>query len=118
MLEIGSRVRTQPTPPAIIWRALVEPHQANSRAWLVLEDDEVEPVVLEASEPNLVTWSSLWPTRARDQVEFELHPSGGGTALRWTMLTPAALPSDALTSHLRFRLNKIINGDLRLSFGQ
>jgi hypothetical protein len=104
---IGSREKTLPAPPSVVWRSLVEPHAPGARPWLRLLDDEVEPRVLAADEPVLVVWSSLWP-----------RPDGGGTALRWTLTTDAEPPDDGATGHLRYRLNQLLWADLRLSYGQ
>lgn len=118
MIEIGSREREQPAPPPVVWASLMEPHDPRARAWLSLLADEVEPRVLEEVEPSLVVWSSLWPSRPDDQIRFDLRPESVGTALRWTLLGAGESPSPSLTGHLRFRLNKIINADLRFSYGQ
>ena len=96
----------------------MEPNRDPSRLWLELRDDEIAPKVLEAVKPALVVWSSLWPDRPRDQVRFDLEPSGGGCSLRWTLLTPDDPPDEAAIGRLRYRLNYLINGELRYSVGQ
>ena len=118
MFEIGARARTLPAPPAVVWGSLVEPHAPGSRPWLVLLPDEVEPQVLEAQRPRLVVWSSLWPSRPRDQVRLDLQDVGGGTSLRFTLLTPDEPPDESKTGHLRKRLNHLLFADLRFSYGQ
>lgn len=118
MFEIGSRARTLPAPPRVVWGSLMDPHQPGARTWLVLLDDEVEPRVLESREPDRVVWSSLWPSRPRDQVVLELEPAGVGTLLRFTLLTPDVPPDDSKTGHLRRRLNHLLYADLRYSYGQ
>lgn len=40
------------------------------------------------------------------------------TALRWTLTTEAEPPDQSTTGHLRYRMNKLINADLRFSYGQ
>ncbi|MCR6488705.1 hypothetical protein M8542_38340 [Amycolatopsis sp. OK19-0408] len=119
MIEIGSRARTLPAPLAAVWDSLVEPHRPGSRSWLVLLADEVEPRVLAAEKPGRVVWSSLWPSRPDDEVQFALSPSrDGGTLLRFTLLTPAEAPDESKTGHLRRRLNQLLFADLRFSYGQ
>ncbi len=118
MIEIGSRLRNQAPPPRVVFEALVDPHRAGARPWLFLLDDEQEPIVLEQRRPDLVVWSSLWPRRPDAHIRFDVHAAGGGTDLRWTLTVDAPVPDDSLTGHLRARLNKIVNADLRYSFGQ
>jgi hypothetical protein len=118
MLEIGSRARKLPAPPAVVWDSLVRPRQPGTREWLDLLADETEPHVLDAERPGRLVWSSLWPSRPRDEVHFELTPVGSETLLRFTLLTPDDLPDDSNVGHLRRRLNQLLFGDLRLSYGQ
>jgi hypothetical protein len=115
---VGRRERRLPAPPHVVWRSLVEPHQAGARPWLRLLDDEVEPRVLRAEEPGVVVWSSLWPRRPDDVLDLDLRPAGGGTALRWTLTTTGELPDDSTTGHLRYRVNQLLWSDLRRSYGQ
>jgi hypothetical protein len=116
--EIGRRERSLPAPTHVVWRSLADPHQPGARPWLRLLEDEVEPRVLAAREPELLVWSSLWPRRPDDVLTFELRPAGTGTALRWTLTTPAEPPDTSLTGHLRHRVNHLLWSDLRLSYGQ
>ena len=118
MHELGSRERTQPAPPSVLWESLAHPHRPEGRPWLTLLPDETNPRVLESIHPTLVVWSSLWPDRPDDQIRFDLHPAGPGSALRWTLLTPDPLPTQSRLGHLRHRLNYLINHQLRLSQGQ
>ncbi|MET1073025.1 MAG: hypothetical protein ABWY11_10310 [Umezawaea sp.] len=119
MQEIGSRARTLPAPPGVVWHSLVEPRRPGARPWLDLLPDEVEPAVLAAEEPSRVVWSSLWPSRPNDQVHFGLTASGdGGTSLRYTLLTPDEAPDPSKTGHLRRRVNQLLFADLRFSYGR
>lgn len=118
MIELGGRKRDQPPPPSVVWESLTEPNRDTSRQWLQLRDDEVAPRVLEAAKPSLVVWSSLWPDRPDDQIRFDLEPSGSGCSLGWTLLTPVDPPDATRLGELRYRLNFLINGELRYSFGQ
>lgn len=119
MVEGGSRARHQPAPPDIVRAALLDPDRDPVRPWLVLLADEQRPRVLEHREDTVV-WSSLWPTRPDAQVRFDLPPDrgGSGTDLRWTLLLEEPLPDPLLLGHLRKRLNLLINGNLRYTFGQ
>ncbi|HJP72968.1 MAG TPA: hypothetical protein VJ914_01795 [Pseudonocardiaceae bacterium] len=119
MIEIGSRARTLPAPPSVVWESLTQPRRPGAREWLILLDDETEPRVLRADAPKLVVWSSLWPSRPDDEVHFELTATGdGGTRLRFTLLTPDAAPDESKTGHLRRRLNQLLFAELRYSYGQ
>jgi len=118
MIEIGRRQRTQPAPPTVIFQALTQPDLDPARTWLLLLDDEHPPVVLQAAPASLVVWSSLWPKRPDALLRFDIAPAGAGSALRWTLTVAEPVPDDALTGHLRRRVNELINGSLRYSFGQ
>lgn len=118
MLEIGSRARQLPPPPRVVWQSLAQPHQPGARPWLALRPDEVEPRILTAERPTRLVWSSLWPDRPNDEIHFDLAEAGGGTSLRFTLLTPDAAPSQSRIGHLRRRLNEILFADLRYSYGQ
>ena len=118
MIELGSRKRDQPAPPSVVWEALTEPNRDPSRLWLDLRQDELTPSVLEAVKPALVVWTSLWADRPRDQIRFELERSGAGCSVRWTLETPDDPPDERRLGQLRYRLNFLINGELRYSFGQ
>ncbi|MFI6264991.1 hypothetical protein [Micromonospora sp. NPDC051006] len=119
MLEAGSRRRTQPAPPHVVFAALTEPDRDPARPWLLLLDDEERPRTLDAHEPALVVWSSIWIRRPDALVRFDLATDGGGgTDLRWTLLLAAPLPDPALLGHLRKRVNQLINANLRCTFGQ
>ncbi|MDW3847542.1 hypothetical protein NMK34_13145 [Micromonospora sp. BRA006-A] len=119
MIEAGSRARTQPPPPAVVFEALTEPDRDPARPWLRLLDDEQPPRILHAEHPRVVVWSSLWTGRPDAQVRFDLVPDGGGgTRLRWTLLVAEPLPDPSLLGHLRKRLNQLINANLRYTFGQ
>ena len=118
MEEAGNRARTQPPPPRVVFEALTEPDRDPRRPWLFLLADEQPPRVLRAEPDRLVVWSSLWPSRPDAEIRFELEPEGAETRLRWILLVEAPLPDASKLGHLRKRLNQLINGDLRSTFGQ
>jgi hypothetical protein len=118
VIELGSRERKQPPPPKIVWDCLVSPRHLGGRQWLELLPDEIDPRILQAVEPRLVIWSSLWPSRPDDEIRFDIRPDSAGCALRWTLLTPESIPDQGVVGHLRYRLNFLINAQLRFSFGQ
>ncbi|MDR7251831.1 uncharacterized protein YndB with AHSA1/START domain [Nocardioides sp. BE266] len=118
MIELAARARNLPAPPGVVFESLTRPERPGARPWLDLVDDEVAPRILSAEADRRLVWSSLWPTRPDDEVHFELAPEAGGTRLRFVLLTPEEMPSDGELGRLRFRLNKILWADLRLSYGQ
>lgn len=118
MIEAGRRRRNQPAPPGVLFEALTTPDRDPNRPWLFLLDDEQPPRVVEADEPGLIVWSSLWVKRPDARIRFDLPPGGGGTDLCWTLLVDDPLPEPALLGHLRLRVNQLINGNLRCTFGQ
>ncbi|MFC9790494.1 hypothetical protein [Rhodococcus sp. NPDC127528] len=119
MPEIASRRRTQPAPPHIVYRAIVEPDRDQTRPWLILHHDEQRPTGMGAVEPHLVVWSSLWPLRPDARVRFEIvGPPHGSTTLRWTVTVDDPIPEDETIVRMRTRVNELINANLRFTFGQ
>jgi hypothetical protein len=51
-------------------------------------------------------------------LRFDLLPGQGGTDLRWALYVDEPVPVDALISHMRMRVNQLINANLRYRFGQ
>jgi hypothetical protein len=119
MPEIGRRTKNQPPPPHIVFAALTEPHRDPTRPWLDLRHDEQEPTVLESRSPDLVVWSSIWPSRPDARLRFDLLPdaSGQGTELCWSLTVDDPEPDGSKIGHLRKRVNELINANLRYSFG-
>jgi hypothetical protein len=101
-----------------VWGSLAHPDQPGARPWLVLLDDEVPPRVLAGRQPTTVVWSSLWPSRPRDEVRLELSDVRAETLLTFTVLTPDDPPDPSKAGHIRRRLNQLLFADLRFSYGQ
>ena len=118
VIEIGSRVRSQPPPPHVVFEALVEPDRDPARPWLTLLDDEVAPAIAGGEEPTVVTWSSIWIKRPDAIIRFDLAGNGPGTDLRWTLYVDDPVPDASLVGHMRKRINQLINANLRYTFGQ
>ena len=118
MEEIGSRRRSQPAPPWVIFDDLCDPNRQPCRPWLHLLDDETAPLVLDSDRPGHVVWSSLWVKRPDARVDFDLTAVNGGTALRWTLHVDEPVPDASLTGHVRKRVGELINANLRLTYGQ
>ena len=119
MHEVASTSKTQPPPPHILWDELVAPATSGPRVWLRIGRGERRPKVLDSHSPDLVVWSSLWTDRPKARIRFEISSDGlGGSRLKWTLLTAGEDPSDLRVGEMRFRLNQLINAELRYSFGQ
>ena len=112
MKEIATRAKSQAPPAWVVWEALSN----RDEEWLSLAEDEVRPTVVEADRPRTLVWSSLWQTRPKDLIRFELSDHGAGCLLRWRLLTPDSPPTDDDVRRLRHRLNYLINGELRRTF--
>jgi hypothetical protein len=120
VVELGSRERALAAPPSVVWASLADPRSAVARPWLELLDDEIEPLVLDSHRPDLVVWSTLWPDRPNERIRFEPAPApdGEGSMLRWTLTSCGPAPTTSKIGHMRFRINYLVNGRLRLSYGQ
>jgi hypothetical protein len=118
VFEAGNRARKQPPPPKVVFEALVTPDRDPARPWLKLLDDEQRPRILRAEADRLVVWSSLWPKLPDAEIHFELEPADSETNLRWRLLLPEELTDVSLLGHLRKRINELINGTMRRTFGQ
>jgi hypothetical protein len=96
-----------------------QPHRDPARPWLQLRPDEVWPQVVQADPPALVVWSSLWSVRPDAVIRFDLPPdASSGTDLRWTLLVCEPVPDDDVIESMRYRLNQLINANLRYTFGE
>jgi hypothetical protein len=113
--ELRSRTRSQAPPAWAMFDALSDPvgDQAR-REWLRLEDGELLPQVVRADRPSLVIWTSPWPDRPDDLIRFDIEDH----RLTWTLLGDAGPADEPRLDQLRYRLDVIINSDLRHSFGQ
>ena len=119
MNVLAAREKAQPAPPAIVWETLTDPYRPGAREWLAVADDEVEPTVVEATRPGLVVWSSLWPDRPKDRIRFTITDDGGeGSRLKWVLESPDDPPDGARFDDICHRINYLINGEMRESFGQ
>jgi hypothetical protein len=74
--------------------------------------------ILESDLPHRVVWSSLWVKRPDARVEFDREATRGDTDLRWTLYVDEPVPDAALTSHMRERLNQLINANLWYTYDQ
>ncbi|MBV8931987.1 MAG: hypothetical protein JO285_05470, partial [Kutzneria sp.] len=104
----GDRIHRFAAPAWVMFEALtVDLHK-----WLDLVPGEVRPRPLDAERPHRVVWSSLWPVRPEDTVEFYLAPDGPGTTLRFVWRSPSP-PDERGVAITRQRLNRKLGGDLR-----
>ena len=87
-----------------------------TRAWLELRDGETAPEVLEGDRPHRLAWSSLWPDRPDDRIEFSLRPDGQGTHLA-IVVTSDEEPGPERAAEICHRRDRLIYGEFRLSHG-
>ncbi|MDO1486636.1 Uncharacterised protein [Rhodococcus rhodochrous] len=119
MSEIARRRRTQPPPPHIVYQALIDPDRDPRRPWLILHEDEQRPEVVEAVEPDLVVWTSIWSWRRDARIRFELSGSRrSDTAVCWILTVDDPIPDNETILRMRKRVNVLINAHLRSTFGQ
>ena len=108
------RSKAQPPPAWAIYEALSDSIADQARrTWLDLRDDELPPRVVQTVFPSLVVWASLWPDRPDDQIRFDIEDQ----RLTWTLMGEASDEDAERLDQLRYRLDVMINADLRLSFG-
>ncbi len=54
----------------------------------------------------------------RTGIEFLIEPDGGGSIVTWTHMGPEGVLDEADIRQRRYRLDQLINGQLRDTFGQ
>lgn len=67
---------------------------------------------------SVVVWSSIRLARPDAKVRFELSSAGFGTDLRFTLLLDPPIPDDDEIRTMRKRLGRLINNQLRHTYGQ
>jgi hypothetical protein len=103
----------------VVFEVLTKPHRPGGREWLHLLNDEQEPTVPDAQEPDSVVVVALartGPMRASSSASIETDRRAE-TTLCWTLMVEVPGPDTRLTGHRRKRMNELINGNLRYSFG-
>lgn len=118
MHAVGTKMRNQPAPPWAVFDDLRDPHRPTGRPWLLLQDGEMEPSVLDAEQSKTVVWSSIWTRRPDARLRFDLvDDGGGGTDLRWTLYLDEPLPDARQLRHMVKRIGELINAELRFTYG-
>ncbi|WP_308014742.1 MULTISPECIES: hypothetical protein [unclassified Rhodococcus (in: high G+C Gram-positive bacteria)] len=97
---------------------LVAPGRPTHRPWLHLLDGEIAPRVLMSERTSVIVWSSLWPARPDVRVRFDLTSDGADTDLRFTLLLDPPHPDEDEIRRMRKRLERLINVELRHTYGQ
>ena len=64
-----------------------------------------------------MAWSSIWEERPELRIRFEIATGGAGSAVTWTLLGPDRLSDDEVKRR-RYRIDQLINGQLRETFDQ
>jgi hypothetical protein len=118
LVELARRRRGQSPPPRFVWRALNDPLSADPREWFDLRDGEVAPTVLERREPSTVVWTSIWTDHPELRIAFSIEPDGGGSAVTWVLLGPEGRLDADDVRRRRYRLNQLVNGQLRAALDE
>ncbi|WP_432504641.1 hypothetical protein [Kineococcus arenarius] len=115
-MRAAGRSTLHAPPPHVLFDALAHPGQDPNRPWLLLHPDEQQPDVIAAEEPTSLTWSSLWPELPTARIRFGLSDDPRGGRLTWTLLLHEPLSSAAEVRRLRYRIDQLVNGNLRDRF--
>jgi hypothetical protein len=115
-MRAAGRSTLHAPPPHVLFEALIHPDQDPNRSWLLLHPDEQHPHVIAAEEPTSLTWSSLWPQLPTARIHFELSGDARGGRLTWTLLLQDPLANAGKVRQLRYRINQLVNGNLRDRF--
>jgi hypothetical protein len=120
LVTLVSRRRAQDPPAWVVFESLVDPLNPNARrSWFDVRPGEVPPKILEQRRPDRVVWSSIWADHPDLVIEFDID--GGdraGCIVTWRLLGRDAELDDQDVRDLRYRLNQLINGQLRDTFDQ
>lgn len=112
------RRKTQAPPPWVIWEALPDPFRPDDRSWFDVGPGERHPVVLSETKPHTLVWSSIWTDRPQSTIEILIEPAGSGSSVTWTLVGPEGELDEAEIRLRRYRLDQVINGQLRDTFDQ
>jgi hypothetical protein len=115
-MRAAGRSTLHAPPPHVLFEALTHPDQDPHRPWLLLRPDEQRPHVLAAEAPASLTWSSPWPELPTARIRFELSGDARGSRLTWTLLLQEPLAHAGEVRRLRYRIDQLVNGNLRDRF--
>jgi hypothetical protein len=117
-IALAQRGKTQPPPSWVIWELLCDPFRSDDRPWFDVRDGEQPPTILSSKKHQRVTWSSIWSDHPELTIEFQIEPRGPGSDVTWTLFGPEGCLDDDDIRRRRYRLNQLINGQLRDTFDQ
>lgn len=119
MAVIRSRRSKLPAPPRAVFEDLCDPQRQPVRPWLHLLEGEAAPQIVDRDIPDRVVWSSLWRSRPDVRIQFDLAADGhGGTNLHWVMTADEPLPDLAVARAMGSRVDRLVNANLRHTYGQ
>ena len=113
LVELVARRKGLDPPPWVIWEALCDPLRTGRFAWFDIRPGEMAPAVLHQTKPSAVTWSSIWEDQPDLRVEFKIDPGGSGSMVTWTLMGRPGQHEPKDLERRRYRLNQLINGQLR-----
>ncbi len=116
-VELAEHGKSRAPPLWVVWEALSDPARSTrSWSWLVPQSGEVMPTVISSETPRTVEWSSLWEDQPDLRIRFEVEARGPGSFVTWRLFgRPQLLDADDVKRR-RYRLNQLINGQLRKYF--
>ena len=114
MVELAHRRKSHAPPRQIVWEALVDPMKVSrGRVWFDLQPDEVAPTILSADTPREVHWSSIWTDEPDLRIEFGIEASNSGSVVTWRLFGLEGQLDPQDVKDRRYRLNQLVNGNLR-----
>ena len=121
LITLVSRRRGQDPPAWVLFEALVDPFNTDvGREWFNVRPGEQPPTILEQHRPGLVVWSSIWTDQPDLLIRFDIDGGeGAGCVVTWRLLgREGELVDEEDIRRRRYRLNQLINGQLRDTFDQ
>jgi hypothetical protein len=114
LVELVQRGKAQDPPAWVVWEALSDPSTSTRGwPWFVAQAGELMPTVLSSERPRTVEWSSIWEDHPDLRIRLEIEPRRSGSFVTWRLFgRPQQLEPDDVKRR-RYRLNQLINGQLR-----
>lgn len=97
----------------------MDPLNPNARQWFDLRSGEQPPTIVEQERPSVVVWSSIWTDQPDLVIRFDIDGGdSAGCVVTWRLLGREDQLEEEDVRRRRYRLNQLINGQLRDTFDQ